>query len=185
MAKVADLPDWNFELFGGSESGQAVAFRRDELVVSASSTKSAEWEGKHRQAQGTVVLDKQDVLIADPSVFGDERSARTYRRLRGLQRLTYVVFIPLLLLRVAPEWLLPAAVVATFVVCGAMGIVGWRIAAAPPPAHRIRLPGARPTTRSERRVARGGGGPAKSARPAARLNSPARLGVSAEARRRV
>ena len=179
MAKVADLPDWNFELFGGTESGQAVALRRGELVVSASSTKSAEWEGKHRQAQGTMVLDKREVLVNDHSIFGDERSARTYRRLQGLLRLTFVVFIPLLLLRVAPEWLLPTAVVATFVVCGAIGIVGWRMRRL---LSRLtdRLPGPRPTSGSERRLAR-----AEVARRIGSANGKAelaaRLDVSAEA----
>lgn len=152
MAKVVDLADWHFELFGGLQTGQPVALRQGDFIVAAGSTKTAEWERKHRNAHGAVVPDAK----AEPAhggIFGDEGEARAFRRLQTLLRLVIVAFIPLLALRVVPESWMPAALVATFVICGAIGIL-WLSMRRLLTRLATRLPGSPAITRAGRRLAR-------------------------------
>ncbi len=152
MGKVLDLSDWNFELFGGQQPGQPVALRRGDFVVAAGSTKTAEWERKHRTAHGAVVPDAK-TAPAPGGIFGDEGEAWAFRRLQVLLRLAFVVFIPLLALRVVPESWMPAALIATFVICGAIGIL--RLSMRRLLTRLVtRLPGSPAITRAQRRLAR-------------------------------
>lgn len=152
MAKVVDLDDWRFELFGGQQTGQPVALRQGDFIIAAGSTKSGEWERKHRTVHGAVAPNAK-VEPAYGGIFGDEREARAFRRLQALLRLVIVAFIPLLALRVVPEPWMPAALVATFVICGAIGIL-WLSMRRLLTRLATRLPGSPAMTRAGRRLAR-------------------------------
>jgi hypothetical protein len=159
-----------FDLFGSTQPGEPLALRRDDLVlVPAGKSKDAAWEARHRQPQDglSAALDAAPAAPAAPAfaaargpretdtdvgTFADPREARRYRSLNTQFVWLFALFLPMSLLRAAPErfaWLI-VVVALGFVV--ALMTVLWRqrrllssIAA--------RLPGPAPATRASRAAA--------------------------------